>query len=389
MEAISPKVASITCCGDAQVIPKPIDRRAEWIIAGTDKPELREQRHKGNAMNQLGKISAGIVAGYAGLMAVRLVARQRRRFDWKGKRVLITGGSRGLGLVLARQLADAGARLAICARSETELRAAADDLARRGTEVLAVTCDVGDPSAVDAFVRRAAERLGGVDVLFNVAGTIIVGPFDAMTENDFSRSMRTNCWGALNTTLAVLPHMRDQGWGRVVNVASIGGKLPLPHLLPYVASKFAMVGLSNGLRSELKRENILVTTACPGLMRTGSPRNATFKGQHRKECTWFTVADSLPVLSINAERAAKQLITACQEGRGEVFIHHPLDLTFAAQRWFPELTRELIGLADRVLPSMGGIGRDAAKGYQSQTRWTESALTAWTQKAAQENHQIM
>lgn len=99
--------------------------------------------------------------------------------------------------------------------------------------------------------------------------------------------------------------MRRQRGGRIVNVSSVGGKIGVPHLLPYTASKFALTGLSEGLRVELKRERILVTTVCPGLMRTGSPRNALFRGKHKREYAWFAIADSLPLLSISAESAAR------------------------------------------------------------------------------------
>ncbi len=339
-------------------------------------------------MLTLRKLALTAAAGFAGITVARAIVRLRRDFSWQHKRVVITGGSRGLGLVLARQLADRGARIAITARSEEDLNVAADELRRRGAEVITHPCDVRDRDQVAAFVKRAANQFNGIDVLFNVAGIITVGPLDAMTMDDFHDSMQTNCWGALHTSLEVLPFMRKQGWGRIVNVASIGGKRAVPHMLPYAASKFALVGLSNGLRAELKHENIYVTTACPGLMRTGSPRNAIFKGKHRSEFAWFSIGDSLPIMSMNAETAAEQILTACRHGRGEVFIHSPLNVTIALQNLFPELTQEILALAATVLPKMGGIGRDSAKGHESQSAWSPSVLTALTQQAAAANNQL-
>ncbi len=159
-------------------------------------------------------------------------------------------------------------------------------------------------------------------------------------------------------------------------------------MLPYAASKFALVGLSNGIRAELKQGNIFVTTACPGLMRTGSPRNADFKSQHRQEYSWFSICDSLPLLSMGTETAAKQILVACQQGRGEVLIHRPLNIGVALQRMFPEITREILTLAATLLPKMGGIGRDTAKGYESQFALSPFFLTTLTQPAAAANNEL-
>src|ERR687891_1372920 len=103
---------------------------------------------------------------------------------------------------------------------------------------------------------------------------------------------------------AVIPLMKRQSYGRIVNIASIGGKVAVPHLLPYVASKFALVGLSEGMRAELLKDGIYVTTVSPGLMRTGSHLNAFFKGQHKKEYALFSIANALPLFSTSSKRAA-------------------------------------------------------------------------------------
>jgi len=334
------------------------------------------------------KLAITAAGAYAALHLARTIVRRRRDFDWRGKRVVITGGSRGLGLVIARQLADQGARLAICARGADELERADRDLRQCGADVFSQVCDVRDHDRVLSFIDRVVHQYGGVDVLINVAGIITVGPIDSMTVDDFQDSMQTNCFGALHTTLSVLPSMRSQGWGRIVNVASIGGKRAVPHMLPYAASKFALVGLSNGLRAELKRENIFVTTACPGLMRTGSPRNAIFKGKHRQEYAWFSIGDSLPVFSMDADQAASQILHACRHGRGEIFIHSPLNVTIALQQMLPELSQEILALVASILPAMGGIGRNAARGYESESAWSPSILTALTQQAAVANNEL-
>ncbi|MFL5343009.1 MAG: SDR family NAD(P)-dependent oxidoreductase [Gemmataceae bacterium] len=340
-------------------------------------------------MNSLARNA--LITGGAGVGAALLgqaLLRRRRWFTFAGKTVLVTGGSRGLGLVIARQLVAAKARVAICARDEDELVSAAWDLRFRGGDVQAIRCDVREPEQVQAMVELVRDRFGPVDVLFNVAGVIEVGPVEAMSLDDFHDAMATHCFGPLHTTMAVLPDMKRRGWGRIVNISSIGGKVAPPHLLPYVASKFALVGLSNGLRAELAPDGILVTTVNPGLMRTGSPRNATFKGQHRAEYAWFSVSDSLPVISIDAESAARRIIRACQRGDAEVVITAVAKLVATMQALAPNLMIEVMSVVDRLLPGMGGIGGGAAKGRQSQSAVSPSWLTALTEKAARRNNEL-
>ena len=172
---------------------------------------------------------------------------------------------------------------------------------------MTVQCDVTNAADVENMVNQVRGRFGKIDVLVNNAGTIQVGPLEVMKREDFEHAMKAHFWGPLNTILAVLPEMRERQDGRIVNISSIGGKIAVPHLVPYSASKFALVGLSKGLFTELRKDGIVVTTVCPGLMRTGSPRNANFKGKHRDEYAWFSISDSLPVTSIKAERAARSL----------------------------------------------------------------------------------
>jgi NAD(P)-dependent dehydrogenase (short-subunit alcohol dehydrogenase family) len=327
-------------------------------------------------------------AGVGALLGVRAALKKWREFDFNGRTVLITGGSRGLGLVLARELAREGARLSICARDPHELERARADLTRRGAEVLAFPCDVTDRTQVREWVRLSEERFGDVDVLVNNAGVIQVGPVEVMTLADYEEAMRIHFWGPLYTMLAVLPAMRRRRRGRIVNVSSIGGKIGIPHLVPYSASKFALVGLSEGLRAELQKDGILVTTVCPGLMRTGSPPNATFKGQHRAEYAWFSISDSLPVSTIQAERAARQIIAGCKRGDAEVVLSIQAIAAIKFHQLFPELSADLRGLVNRLLPAAGGIGQRRAKGRDSQSELSPSWLTALSDEAAKRNNEI-
>ena len=189
----------------------------------------------------------------------------------RGKRpvAIVTGASRGLGFLIARELAHRGHDLVLCARSEDGLRAAETDLARTGVEVATVAADVAERSAAQSVVAEAERRFGRVDVLVLNAGVIQVGPAAAMSEADYAAAMDVMFWGALHVSTAAMPLLR-RSRGNVLAVTSVGGKLPAPHLLPYTAAKHAAVGFAEGLRVEMIREGVSVTVGVPG--RPGSPR---------------------------------------------------------------------------------------------------------------------
>ena len=322
------------------------------------------------------------------LLAGRSLLRRLREYDLQGKTVLVTGGSRGLGLVIARECVNQGARVAICARNEQELEQARQDLLQRGGDVIAIACDLTDQEGVNRMVRTVQNQFGAVDVLINNAGIITAGPAEEMTLADYEAAMKTNYWAALYTTFAVLPEMRSRREGRIVNIASIGAKVSVPHLLPYSASKFALYGWSSGLRAELAKDGIIVTTICPGLMRTGSPRNATFKGQHRAEYAWFSISDSVPLMTISAESAARQILTACKRGEAEVVLSLPAKIAATTYSLFPNLTTDFLGLVTRLLPAPGGIGTRSAQGFESESSISPSVLTTMGDNAAQRNNEF-
>lgn len=319
-------------------------------------------------------------------LAVR--AFRARLPDFRGKTVIITGGSRGLGLELARCFAEEGARVALCARTEADVERAEKELARSGADVMGEVCDVTREDQVKRFIQSVLDRWGQIDVLVNNAGVIQAGPFSCMTKADYEEAMATHFWGPLHTVLAVLPHMWERRQGRIVNISSIGGKVSVPHLLPYCASKFALTSLSEGLHAELAKENIHVTTVCPGLMRTGSPRNAVFKGRHREEYAWFSISDSLPGLSIGSRRAARRIVAACKRGDAVITLSWPSFLATRLHGLFPGAVSTLMGLVAAVLPPPGGVLTERRKGSESTSRWSPSWLTALTQRAEVRNNEL-
>lgn len=303
--------------------------------------------------------------------------------DWYGKVAAVTGGSRGLGYLLARDLAAQGCQVAICARSAEELAGAERDLKQAGATVVAVPCDVSRQDDVQRFVDTVSEKLGPIDILVNNAGIIQVGPLQSMTIADFEEAMGVMYWGVVYPTLAVLPGMRERRRGWIVNITSIGGKVSVPHLLPYSAAKFAAVGFSEGLHAEVARDGISVTTVVPGLMRTGSPFKALFKGDRRDEYAWFTLADSLPFLSIDAERAAREIIQAARQGRAEVILSVPATVATWFHGLFPGQTASILAAVNLLLPSGRNRGRAPGQAIDPEIQsGLFRFLTSFTRSAA-------
>lgn len=275
--------------------------------------------------------------------------RRRRDRDISGQTALITGASRGLGLLLADEYARRGCRVVICATDEEELAVARRKLQQRGAQVLAVVCDVSEPSQVRELVDTTRRHFGPVDILVNNAGIIQVGSLETTTLEDFDRAMDTMFYGALLTTRFVLPQMKQRGGGRIVNITSIGGRLSVPHLLPYNCAKFATVGLSRGLHAELARHDISVTTVVPGLMRTGSYRHALFKGNRSGELTWFSLGSTLPGITLDARRAARKIVAASVKRKSEYTVGTPAKIAALFNGLFPGLTADILAAVDRLL----------------------------------------
>jgi NAD(P)-dependent dehydrogenase (short-subunit alcohol dehydrogenase family) len=338
-------------------------------------------------MNNQQKFLLGLAAGVVAVVAGKRVARQRRAIDFAGRVVVITGGSRGLGLVMARQLAAEGARLCLLARNEAELTRARAQLG--ACEVMTIRCDVRRRADVRAAVDAILDQWSAIDVLINNAGVIQVGPLEHMSPEDFENAMATHFWGPLHLMYESVPAMRRRGFGRIVNIASIGGRLALPHLSPYSASKFALVGLSDAVRTELAPYGICVTTVSPGLMRTGSPANVDVRGRHEAEYAWFAIADSLPGLSTSAEHAARQIIEACRYGDPELTITVPAKLARMSAHLAPAIVARAMMAVNRLLPGPNGIAGDRRRrGRESASKWAPSAATVLTDRAAVVNNEV-
>jgi len=294
--------------------------------------------------------------GLASTIVSTLSDRTRNKANWvRGKVVVITGGSRGLGLALAEEFGQRGAMLVLAARNEAQLAEARRQLVDRGAvrsadDVLIVSADLRKPEDASRLIDEATRRFGRVDVLINNAGVITVGPIENQTLEQFREVMEANFYSGLHCTLAVLPQMLERREGSIANVTSIGGRVSVPHLLPYCASKFASVGFSEGLGIEVRSKGIRVTTICPGLMRTGSHRNAFFTGDSSREYQWFSLAANMPGASASARHAAKKIANGIAAGCAEITITPQALLAARFGNLSPEAKRIAMMAMQMALP---------------------------------------
>jgi short-subunit dehydrogenase len=322
---------------------------------------------------KLRTVVQGAALAVAAYKVALLAARRSRKMALQGKVALVCGASRGLGRAIARELAERGCRVAICARSEADLDETRTELERLGATVYAEVMDLRSKAEVEALVSNVAARLGPIDVLVANAATIGVGPIEAMKVSDFQEAIDSIFMTSLQPALAVLPRMRARRTGTVAFVTSIGGKIGVPHLAPYSAAKFAEVGLAQAMRAEVAKDGVHVLTVVPGLMRTGSHVHGQFRGDPEKEYTWFGASATAPVLSIDADRAAKRIVSAIARGDTELVYTLPARLVARLSGLFPQLFSEVMGLAARMLPRLPEAPREQ-EGIELERRSTSPGV---------------
>ena len=300
-----------------------------------------------------------------------------------GAVVVITGGSRGLGYAIASRFARKPVKLVLAARDHGELEQAQASLLAEHPHLhpddfYLYTGDLTDRGACQGLVQAAFGRFGRIDVLVNNAGVIQVGPVEDQPVEAFEQAIRIMYMAGVYTALAALPRLLSQsplpGWSRraaIVNISSIGGKVAVPHLLPYCGPKFAMVGFSEGLHAEVKHKGVHVMTVCPGLMRTGGEEHAQFVGQLDKEKAWFQLSAKTPGISCSAEHAARKIVASLEGGRAEITITPQAWLAARVAGVCPETAQCVASLANRwVLP--GPASEAAGEGGLPKLLWSRS-----------------
>lgn len=283
-------------------------------------------------------------------IAAKLLKRTLFLTNLRDQVILITGGTSGLGFALMKHLLKENCKVAICARHEEDL----EKVKANFSDVFIMKCDVGDKAQVHDLIQKTIRHFGKIDIVINNAGIIQVGAMESFHREDYKRAMDVMYWGMVNTTLSVLPHMKEQGSGQIVNITSVGGKVSIPHLLPYSAAKFAAVGFSEGITSELRNSNIFVTTIIPGLMRTGSYVNALFQKNNREEFKLFSFISSTPFLTVSADKAARRIILAMKEKRQVKVIGFQARILIELHHFMPNTLSRMFFLTTKVLPLREG-----------------------------------
>jgi short-subunit dehydrogenase len=331
---------------------------------------------KPRSSRMIRKIGWGLALG---IVACK-VYKQLTRVSLRNKVVLITGGSRGLGLAMARILAYKGADLILCARTESQLDQARQELECFGGRVFTRVTDLRDEAQVAALFQDSITHFGRIDILINNAGVMMVGPENVMTVDDYKDVMDANLWSALYTIKAAIPIFKMQGRGHIVNICSIGSRFAVPHMLPYSVSKFALLGLSQGMSAELSRDRIKVTTVVPNLMRTGSARNITVKGDAEAEYAWFKLAASMPLLSQDADRAAQQIIDGIETGRSQIILTRTAKVVNAVQALAPGAMSFVSRLTNAFMRASDN--KNYRKGWEAETALTNGAVGNISNEAA-------
>lgn len=237
--------------------------------------------------------------------------------------VLITGASQGIGKATALLFAQKGYNLVLAARRAEPLAGVEQEAQTFGCTVLSVPTDVSDADQVKTLVDKALDRYGAIDVLINNAGIYISGPAEHFSLADWHQVIDTNLWGYIHMIHALLPHFLERGSGTIVNLSSIGGKVPLPYLVPYSTSKFAVTGLTEALHSELKPKGIHVCGVYPNVIKSSLMERAIFRGKDEQDAQarrdQLDQVLSTPVIE-KPEDVANVIWDAVKNQRSEVMV---------------------------------------------------------------------
>jgi NAD(P)-dependent dehydrogenase (short-subunit alcohol dehydrogenase family) len=304
----------------------------------------------------LSKIITGSAIGIAGILVAKIISRTVNWFDLKGKVILVSGGTRGLGLSLARILARKKAVVAVCGRGITGMEQVSEEITSSGGRFMYLQCDITDSLQVGRMFDEIERKLGNVSAVINNAGIMAVGPVETMTREDYEAAMKVHFWGPLNIINRALPAMRRNKSGRIVNIISVGGLISFPHMLPYNSSKFALSGFSEGLTAELSGYNIRVTSVYPGFMSTGSTVKAEMRGDQEREYAWFSRPANIRGIAMSPIKASKRIILAMQGGEKTITLSFYAKIAKVVRALFPALMITMFGFVNRLLPASEGAG---------------------------------
>src|SRR5438105_8719874 len=226
----------------------------------------------------------------------------------RGKVAAITGGSDGIGKATAMRLAQEGASVAICARRADVLQQAAAEIAATGGSVLAVVADVMNPADCQRFITETVERFGRLDILVNNAGTSNAHPFEAIDDEVWQQDLELKLYGAIRCSRAAIPHMKQQGGGRIINITMVGGKQPGKSSMPTTISRAAGQAFTKALSRDLAEFNILVNTVCIGLIKSGQMRRGAERAGLTPEQRYEQMGKNIPLGRVGEAAEAANVV---------------------------------------------------------------------------------
>jgi hypothetical protein len=257
--------------------------------------------------------------------------------NFKNKVVVITGASSGIGEAAAEKFAKKGANIVLIARRKDKLEEVEKKLSKYSVKILVQVCDVSDKEQVKQMSEKVIDIFSRIDVLVNNAGFVIYGKVEELSIEDIESQMQTNYFGTINCTKYFLPHFLKQNFGHIVNVASVGGSFGVPGIASYCATKFAMLGFSEGLHHELHRTNVGVTVVSPIMVRTSLFDHPSFKNFTRRATG----------ISLSSETVANAIIKAANSPRLEIVVPSFVRIGIWFKQTFPFLINPIIGTAFR------------------------------------------
>ncbi|MCZ6582565.1 MAG: SDR family oxidoreductase [Thaumarchaeota archaeon] len=251
--------------------------------------------------------------------------------NYAGKVVVVTGASSGIGEESAIEFAKRKANVILVARRKEKLDQVAQKISKYNSQVMTLQCDVSQKSQVESMSKTVLEKTGRIDILVNNAGFAIYGTVADLKVEEIESQIATNFFGMIYCTKAFLPKMLDQKFGHIVNVASVAASFGLPGMASYCASKFAMLGFSEGLYHELKGTGVGVTVVSPIMVRTNFFDNTSFKSVPKYSLT-----------SLSSKTVAKAVIKAASSSRLEIIVPPFVRVAVWAKQTFPYLINPIL-----------------------------------------------
>jgi len=252
--------------------------------------------------------------------------------DFKNKTVLVTGASSGIGRAAAIEFAKLGANVILVARTKEKLEQVENELKKFNVATLACSCDVSNKENVIKMSRMVFERFSSLDILVNNAGFAIYDSVTELSVDDIESQMKTNYLGMIYCVKAFLPSMLDKKSGHIVNVASLAASFGLPNIAPYCASKFAMLGFSEGLKHELRDTGVGITVVSPIMVRTDFFDHPSFEKMPKYSST-----------SLDPKTVAKAILRASNSSRLEITVPSVARIAVWLKHTFPFFINPILG----------------------------------------------